>query len=326
MIKNIKKRKPRTSPIWLIDRDSLERIVKSSTSFSEILKYFGLDNKGGNNKTLKNRCLEGKIDFSHINSTCFSNRGRKFFHTCLTKEESLNIVFIEKSKRSRNCVRTYLHKYNLIPYKCECENEGVWRDKKLSLQIDHINGECDDHRLENLRWMCPNCHAQTDTFTGKHKKTIGKMRIKPSILNPNWRIDPRPSTRKVVWPSKEELYKVIWEKPTSQLAKELGVSDISISDWCKKYGISKPPRGYWGRRKSGLTHEEALKSKPEKKSSILTKFTEEEANNIRKRLAFGESARKIAASLGCSRNAIDGIKNNPNYGSVWGKEKFRALV
>lgn len=247
MIKNIKKKKPRTSAIWSIEKNSLESIVKNSTSFSEILRHFGLNNKGGNNKTLKNRCLEDKIDFSHINSTCFSNRGRKFPHTCLTKEEALNIVFIEKSKRSRNCVRTYLHKYSLIPYKCECGNEGIWRDKKLSLQIDHINGECDDHRLENLRWMCPNCHAQTETFTGKHKKTIGKIKIKPSIVNPDWRKNPKPSRRKVKWPSKETLEKLVWEKPTTQIAKDFGVSDKSIEKWCKAYKIVKPARGYWSK-------------------------------------------------------------------------------
>lgn len=53
------------------------------------------------------------------------------------------------------------------------------------------------------------------------------------------------STRKVTWPSKEELQKLIWERPTSQLAKDFGVSDVAISKWCKFYDLSKPARGYW---------------------------------------------------------------------------------
>ena len=41
----------------------------------------------------------------------------------------------------------------------------------MSLQLDHINGINNDHRLENLRWLCPNCHAITDTFAGKNKNS-----------------------------------------------------------------------------------------------------------------------------------------------------------
>jgi len=46
-------------------------------------------------------------------------------------------------------------------------------------------------------------------------------------------------------PSKEELQRLVWEKPTSQLAKKYGVSDNAVAKWCKRYGIEKPPRGYW---------------------------------------------------------------------------------
>lgn len=55
--------------------------------------------------------------------------------------------------------------------------------------------------------------------------------------------------RKVVRPSKEELYKLIWEKPTVILAKNFGVSDKAIEKWVKSYGINKPPRGYWANKK-----------------------------------------------------------------------------
>ncbi len=56
--------------------------------------------------------------------------------------------------------------------------------------------------------------------------------------------------RKVDRPSKEELEKLIWEKPTSIVANEIGVSDKAITNWCKSYGIDKPPRGYWTKVKS----------------------------------------------------------------------------
>lgn len=46
-------------------------------------------------------------------------------------------------------------------------------------------------------------------------------------------------------PLKEQLMALIWEKPTVQIAKQFGVSDKAVEKWCKKYDISKPPRGYW---------------------------------------------------------------------------------
>ena len=53
----------------------------------------------------------------------------------------------------------------------ECEECGIseWNGKHLVCQLDHINGIATDHRLENLRILCPNCHSQTDTFCGKNK-------------------------------------------------------------------------------------------------------------------------------------------------------------
>ena len=53
------------------------------------------------------------------------------------------------------------------------------------------------------------------------------------------------------WPPKEELEKEVWETPSSSLCKKYGVSDKTIQNWCKAYGIEKPPRGYWRKLKCG---------------------------------------------------------------------------
>jgi len=60
----------------------------------------------------------------------------------------------------------------------------------------------------------------------------------------------RLASRRVVRPSKEELQELIWVKPTTQLAKDFGISDKAIEKWCKAYGIQKPPRGYWAKQQS----------------------------------------------------------------------------
>lgn len=87
--------------------------------------------------------------------------------------------------------------------------------------------------MEKCIPLCANCHA---------------------ILHYNQKIEtgyqPKYNKRKVERPSKEVLEKLVWEKPSIQIAKELGVSDKAISLWCENYKIDKPPRGYWSKIKS----------------------------------------------------------------------------
>lgn len=54
--------------------------------------------------------------------------------------------------------------------KCECCGISEWNGLKINCELDHINGNSRDHRLENLRILCPNCHSQTDTFRAKNIK------------------------------------------------------------------------------------------------------------------------------------------------------------
>ena len=56
-------------------------------------------------------------------------------------------------------------------FKNECCECGIteWNNKPLNMQLDHINGDSSDHRKENLRMLCPNCHAQTETYCGRNK-------------------------------------------------------------------------------------------------------------------------------------------------------------
>lgn len=80
-------------------------------------------------------------------------------------------VFIENSPISRHHVKKRLIERNIIPYKCEhCDNIGEWNNKPLILQLEHKNGKNNDNRLENLTFLCPNCHTQTKTYAAKNRK------------------------------------------------------------------------------------------------------------------------------------------------------------
>lgn len=71
-----------------------------------------------------------------------------------------------------------------------------------------------------------------------------------ALFDPNWRAKkkgPQPYKR-LFDPGPEELKKLVWEKPTTEVAKMFGVSDKAIEKRCKLLGISKPPRGYWQKK------------------------------------------------------------------------------
>lgn len=85
----------------------------------------------------------------------------------LTNEQ----VFIENSNYARHHIKERVISERLLEYKCEsCGNTGEWNGQKLVLQLEHKNGKNNDHRLENLGFLCPNCHTQTRTYAAKNRK------------------------------------------------------------------------------------------------------------------------------------------------------------
>lgn len=170
----------RRSPIWKMPSEDFKILVARSSTFTEILAHFGIRNIGHNNLTLKKRLHEENIDYSHIplGSGRAANFKGKGVPKPLTVEECLETVFIKDSPRSQKMARTYAKRYNLIDRKCrDCGLTDEWNGKTLVLQLEHINGESNDNRLENLCWLCPNCHSQTPTYTGRGKRCVRAMNL-----------------------------------------------------------------------------------------------------------------------------------------------------
>ena len=86
------------------------------------------------------------------------------------KEWSVDRVLSES--RSRLTIKRTLLKAGVLKNRCEECGLSEWRGRHISIQLDHRNGVRDDHRLENLRMLCPNCHSQTETFAAKNRRRI----------------------------------------------------------------------------------------------------------------------------------------------------------
>ena len=142
--------------------EDIKAAAVESNSITDILKRLGLQRHGGNSRTIKNKIIQNNIDISHFDLKTSLRKNKDDY----TQEE----IFCENSPYHRSGLRNAALRFNLLDYKCAfCNNVGIWMGKPLTLELDHINGNNTDNRIENLRFLCPSCHSQTETFGGKSK-------------------------------------------------------------------------------------------------------------------------------------------------------------
>lgn len=148
--------------INLID---LKILIENSISYSDVLKKLKLSTNGStNHKTLKKFITNNNINTDHFQ---IHNPNQKLRFA----KYNLKDILIENSFYANiSRLKIRLVKEGYLKYKCSICKLTEWQNKPISLQLDHINGNSKDHRITNLRFLCPNCHSQTDTYAGKNIK------------------------------------------------------------------------------------------------------------------------------------------------------------
>lgn len=148
--------------------EQLTEAVRKSSSIREVIRKLGLVPAGGNYLQIKTRISNLKLDSSHFMGQAW-NKGKKYHTNTRPQIDSLlargsNIQSYKLKKR--------LYEEGLKLPKCEmCGWSKTSIDGRIPLELDHINGDHSDNRLENLRILCPNCHSLQPTHRGCNKKT-----------------------------------------------------------------------------------------------------------------------------------------------------------
>jgi hypothetical protein len=230
--------------------DEVRAAVAESLCYAEVLRRLGLRAAGGNHRTLQKYVDEiWRIPTNHFDPN--AARGRARARTATPLEQ----ILVAGSTYHRGHLKRRLLAEGLTRPECEMCGQGeIWHGRPMTLVLDHINGVHADHRLENLRILCPNCNATLDTHCGRHNKRKHHDRTCPvcgGVFRPSnggQRYCSLPcggrgeasrrahlARRRVQRPPREQLLREVAELGYLAVGRKYGVSDNAIRKWCRAY-------------------------------------------------------------------------------------------
>jgi hypothetical protein len=245
---------PRNGPRY--SEQEARAAVAASRSYAEALRALGMRPAGGNHATLR-RYVEQIWRIPHDD---FDPHAAKREAMALrTRARPLSDVLVRHSTYSRGSLKTRLYREGLKQPICELCGQGeIWRGRRMSLILDHINGVADDHRLENLQIVCPNCAATLETHCGKQNRRLRSCESCGEEFAPKRREQrfctqrcaydrevgvAKPEQRRVARPPYNHLIREIHALGWSGVGRRYGVSDNAVRKWVRQYERERAREG-----------------------------------------------------------------------------------
>jgi Zn finger protein HypA/HybF involved in hydrogenase expression len=231
--------------------EEFKKAVEESYSIAQTLTKLGLSPRGGNYRVFK------KFEkLYNINTSHFTGQGHLKGKSHTFNTIPLSEILVKDYEYSSNKLRKRLIAEGLKEHRCECCKLNEWLGEPIPLELDHIDGDHYNNMLENLKVLCPNCHAKTPTYRGKNKRNRNSETIRTKTerirtkkvynclscsveLSGNHKTGLcsscySKSQRKVERPSKEQLLQEVNQSSYVAVGKKYGVSDNAIRKWINK--------------------------------------------------------------------------------------------
>jgi hypothetical protein len=229
--------------------DDLRAAIAQAVCWADALRFLGYGTKGANYRTLQRWAKEWAISTAHFDPNTGQRRASR------AQRFPLDVVLVEHSTYPRGKVKQRLLAEGLKRPICEICGQGeIWKGSRMSMILDHINGVSDDHRLENLRMVCPNCAATLQTHCGRNTPReracagCGKTFVPSAktqrycsracwgtIAAVKYRGTAHPETRRVDRPSYEQLQADLAMMSVCAVGRKYGVSDNAVRKWVRWY-------------------------------------------------------------------------------------------
>lgn len=159
--------------------DDLRAAVAESRTIREALKRLNVQGRGDNYKTFHKHVRRLGIDTSHF-AGLGHLRGQSRLN--LASRRPLDAILVENSEyENTKSLSQRLLREGVLERRCHECGLTEWREHPVPLELDHINGDRRDNRRENLRFLCPNCHALTPTYRGRNATAAMRAARRPLI-------------------------------------------------------------------------------------------------------------------------------------------------
>ena len=153
--------------------EEFKKAVEESYSIAQALTKLGLSPRGGNYRVFKKFEKLYGIDTSH-----FTGQGHLKGKTHKFNTTPLSEILVKDYEYNSNKLRKRLIIEGLKNHRCECCELSEWLGEPIPLELDHIDGDHYNNQFENLKILCPNCHAKTPTYRGKNKRNKNSQTLK----------------------------------------------------------------------------------------------------------------------------------------------------